>query len=90
MASEVPSSPQLEAGRSVIEAIRSVLNATEGQSNAIQNLGGVSESVKNVSPQMALYQAVALCAATIKWASHETGRSEETILQELASNYNYK
>ena len=33
------------------------------------------------------YISVALIAATIRWASHETGQPEETILSELASNY---
>jgi hypothetical protein len=32
------------------------------------------------------YQSLALLAATIRWASHETGRNEFEILDELAKN----
>jgi endo-1,4-beta-D-glucanase Y len=34
-----------------------------------------------------VYHLVALAAATIRWASHETGRSEAEIVAELAENY---
>lgn len=42
--------------------------------------------VKDATPPE-IYQVVALAAATIRWASHETGRSEEEIVDELAKNY---
>jgi len=35
----------------------------------------------------AIYQSVALLAATIRWAAHETGRDEQEILDELGRNY---
>ncbi len=36
---------------------------------------------------MAMYQSLALLAATIRWAAHETGRDEQEILDELGKNY---
>ena len=35
----------------------------------------------------AQYQSLALLAATIRWASAETGRDELAVLEELAKNY---
>jgi hypothetical protein len=32
-------------------------------------------------------EGLALLAATIRWAAHETGRGEEELLDELAKNY---
>jgi hypothetical protein len=34
-----------------------------------------------------MYQSLAILAATIRWAAHETSRTEEEILDELGKNY---
>ena len=65
-------------GNAVIEAVRELL---------ANNLARVTELTASPTP-LFQYTAVALVAATIRWASHETGRSEDEILNELASNYN--
>jgi hypothetical protein len=34
-----------------------------------------------------VYQVVAIAAATIRWASHDTGRPDSQIVDELAKNF---
>jgi hypothetical protein len=65
------------AGNAVVEAVRELL---------ANNFPRVTELTSTPTP-MSQYAAVALIAATIRWASHETGRSETEILNELAANY---
>jgi hypothetical protein len=65
------------AGSAVVEAVRELL---------ANNLARVTELTSAPTP-ISQYTAVALVAATIRWASHETGRSENEILSELAANY---
>jgi len=65
------------AGETVVEAVRALL---------ANNFERVTELTSSPTP-MSQYTAIALIAATIRWASHETGRSEDEILSELAANY---
>ena len=65
------------AGMTVVESVRELL---------ANNLARVTELTSSPTP-MSQYTAIALVAATVRWASHETGRSEDEILNELATNY---
>jgi hypothetical protein len=66
-----------DVGRAVIEAIRGLLGSDTTKATELAQ----------AAPGMSLYIALTLAAATIRWASHETGRSETEILDEIAANY---
>jgi hypothetical protein len=76
-----------ESGRRVIAAIRSGL-AGFGPTGSLDG-ASIDEMLTfvNSASSSDVYHLVALAAATIRWASHETGRSEAEIVAELAENY---
>ena len=82
----VPDGP--DSGRQAIAAIRSTLATFGAEPGGIDPDEGVDLAafVRDATP-LQVYQLVAIAAATIRWAAHETGRSEREILDELAENY---
>ena len=75
-----------DAGIEAIAAIKNMLaafNPPEGDLNAGLALRAF---VMNVNSSHA-YALVAIAAATISWASQETGRSETEIVESIAENY---
>jgi hypothetical protein len=64
-------------GHEIVAAIRELLAG---------NAEPVAALTSSPDP-MVQYTSIALTAATIRWTSHETGRSEEEILDELAASY---
>jgi hypothetical protein len=82
-----PPSPLAQAGLAVIESVRRLILASDVSAGQIPDLSGVLEPVADFPPPTALYQAIALCSGMVGFLSQETGRSWETILEELAKNY---
>jgi hypothetical protein len=86
----MPNSPN-EAGSVVLQAVRELL-ATFPMPGAEPSPGPPSEGsylgqVIQESSPATMYQSLAILAATIRWAAHETSRTEEEILDELGKNY---
>ncbi len=82
--------PQRHQGTQLLEAVRLGLAAFGTESSGIDplSLRRLSESLSELEAMPgSLYQAVTLAVATIRWASRETGRDEDWILEELAKNY---
>ena len=77
------------AGDTIIQAVRELLGTFQTNSTGIQSpveMPTVTQ-LTQAPTAMAQYQSLALLAATIRWAAHETGRGEEELLDELAKNY---
>jgi hypothetical protein len=68
--------------------VRSCL-ATFGDAAIDAAAGHELAAFSNGARPAQIYQVVAIAAATIRWASHETGRSEYEILDELEKNYTH-
>lgn len=75
------------AGNAVSEAVRGILDSTNASEHGNVDMRKIFDGLHELPAGPVIYQAIALCAATIRWASRETGRPEETILQELVRNY---
>ena len=86
--------PPGRAHAKLVEAVRLLLAAYEGEQPSdgsgidLRSHQQFSESLAELQAMPgSLYQAVAVAAATIRWASHETDRTEAEILAELARNF---
>jgi len=66
--------------------VRSLIDAFPSDDGEAEPSGSVWSFVSGADA-MTVYQLVALSAATIRWASHETGRTEHEILDELEQNF---
>ncbi len=74
----------------VLEAVRALLAAFAGEQPSdgsgidVEKLHRFNELLRELRkrPNVA-YEGVALAAAVIRWAAHETGRSEEDILDNI-------
>jgi hypothetical protein len=90
--------PAIEAGLRIIDAVREMLqktvpgapispNAAPEEPDASTKEPSALQDVLHDPSAIRQYQLLALLAATIRWMSHETGREESIILEELAHNY---
>jgi hypothetical protein len=84
-----PSDPQLAVRQDVVEGVRALLE-TFGSNVDGPELGRAPgrllpsiEKLRAGPPDFTIYTMLAFTAATIRWASHETGRDEVEILEEL-------
>jgi hypothetical protein len=75
-----------ESGRRAIAAIRNGLAAFRPDGPDAAAAEELLTFVKDASSSD-VYHLVAIAGVTIRWASHETGRSEADIVNELAKNY---
>lgn len=85
---------QMNPGHHLIRAVCALLATFEGEQ---PNDGSGIDEASGREFQQALadlqaspggmYIAVAATASAIRWASHETGRSESEILDSLAENF---
>lgn len=68
----------------VVEVIGNIIRAARKKDEGILDFNDtVLNPIMGVPPQFTVFKSLALCAATVRWASRETGRPEETILQEI-------
>jgi hypothetical protein len=81
-----------DAGLKVIDAVRELMS-TFGPDSVVnrpdpgQRPPSSLTEVTSAPTRATQYQSLAMLAATIRLLSHETGRDESTILDELAKNY---
>jgi hypothetical protein len=82
-----------DTGLKVIQAVRELVTSFTGpDADAAPALGEdgnlptLGELTQNPNG-FAQYQSIAMLAATVRWFSAESGRSEAEILEGLASNY---
>lgn len=82
-----------DTGLKVIEAVRELVTSCTGPGTDTApppgehgSLPTLSELTQNPNG-VAQYQSIAMLAATVRWFSAETRRSEAEILEGLASNY---
>jgi hypothetical protein len=89
----VPDDPTLVVRRDVVEGVRALLD-TFGPNDDEPELGRapgrLTDSLQKLQegpPQYTTYLMIAFASATIRWAAHETRRSELEILDELATGF---
>jgi len=78
-----------ETGASIVRAVRDLLSTFSrpaGSTGTPAESPTLSQLITEPT-SMAMYQSLALLAATIRWAARETGRDEQDILDELSKNY---
>jgi hypothetical protein len=89
----VPDDPSLPVRRHVVEGVRALLDtfgSDDGEPKSDQSADQLVASLQNLQedpPKSTTYLMIAFASATIRWAAHETGRSETDILNELASGF---
>jgi len=84
-----PNSP-LDTGNLVLQAVRELLTAfpMPGTGDPSKPPEGSALSQLMQEPTaMTQYQSLAMLAAIIRWAAHETARTEEELVDELSKNY---
>jgi hypothetical protein len=84
----------INPGRHLVAAVNALLAMTAGEQpsdgSGLDEASGreFQQALADLQASTAgLYTAVAATAATIRWASHETGRSESELLDEVAKNF---
>lgn len=80
-------------GANIIQAVREMMRTFPQSAGPGSSPAGPPEESPALNQlmqeptQIAMYQSLALLTATIRWASHETGRDEQELLDELGRNY---
>jgi hypothetical protein len=80
-------------GSNIVQAVREMLNTFPDPAEAGRPSAGVPSESSTLNQliqeptALAMYQSLAMLAATIRWAAHETGRDEQEVLNELGKNY---
>jgi hypothetical protein len=81
-----------EAGLKVIDAVLELLDTFRAGSSIRPPEPGQAAlstltAVASVPTGATQYRSLAMLAATVRWLSHEAGREESAILDDLVNNY---
>lgn len=88
-----PHDPLLAVRQDVVEGVRALLDTFGGGEDGPEPgraPGRLTSSIEKIQagpPEYSVYMMLAFCAATIRWASHETSRDEVAILNEISHGF---
>lgn len=87
-----PNDPLLAVRQDVVEGVRSMLETFDGDEEAVvgRSPDRVNSSVAKLQadpPGYTVYMLLAFCSVSIRLFSHETGRAEMEILDEISHGF---